>query len=86
MKLSDVFYEAACRMSEQNVHESSFSCHLISQVANNDRMNLRSSESTAYSDLMTESANDVEYMAREIGWSASDFRTFMLLMASEATK
>ena len=81
MTLSEVFYEAACRISHKQDY---FSCIAIDMALNN--RGRWSDERIEYSYLMTSDCTEVERAADALGWTRNDFRTFMLLMAAEAVK
>jgi hypothetical protein len=83
MTMSEVFYEAACRMSDCDC--SNFSCQAVDGVVVGKHGEY-CDERRVYSALMTDNPISVEQAASEVGWSFREFRTFMLLMASEAVK
>ena len=83
MNLSDVLYEAACRVSIGNDERYSYeySCPtvwLIGGIIARKKYAWMMGLSHVFSFLYVENA------AEEVGWTTKDFRTFMLLMASEA--
>ena len=78
MTFSEVLYEAACRMSEKEC--SHLSCIAVITTSHNPVMGAK------YGNLMTHFPSEVRNAARLVGWPVRDFRTFMLLMASEAVK
>lgn len=89
MTLSEVFYEAACRMSEGK--SNYYSCNAVSEVASGrywcaSDEQCRIHERTVYSGLMTEDWLEVDSCALAVGWSKRDFRTFMLLIAAECMR
>lgn len=81
MTLSEVFYEAACKISHGEwvgtgpavLSTGGFDAH---------------AEYCALMrpDTLNTFADEVDKAASEIDWTSHDFRTFMLLMASEAVK
>jgi hypothetical protein len=83
MTLSEVLYEAACMMSEGDC--SRFSCNLL-------KFDFGYDISDEYSELMVDGKNSNEFASQvdadadALEWERRDFRTFMLLMASEAVK
>ena len=87
MNLSKVLYDAACQMSHYADDWGNFSCDQVLTAARN---NLRPVDS--YSRLMASDVAidgwlhgiDVSIAAHAVKWSMKDYRTFMLLMASEA--
>lgn len=84
MELADVFYEAACRMSNIRSKQGDFSCCVVDSVGGVWSMDeydkiMRNRRGEFYTDL-------VEQAAKEVHWSLRDYRTFMLLMASEAVR
>ena len=92
MTLSEVFYEAACNISDGGFRiEDMFTCYAVSAVGGEPACR-------EYSTLMANSFENegpdhcflnavlVTEAGEDIGWSREDFRTFMLLMASEAVK
>jgi hypothetical protein len=87
---SEVFYKAACRMSRVRNQSGycNFSCNLVAEVETGKRWDglPRPEMSERYSQLMTESVGETIRGSKEIGWPINEFRTFMLLMASEAVK
>jgi hypothetical protein len=86
MNLSEVFYEAACRIcngeSDCRVH----TCCVVLEVDTGD------GPIEEWNDLMltgtrcSYGSEEVNLAAHELDWPSRDFRTFMLLMASEAVK
>lgn len=94
MKLSDAFYEAACRQSGM----WGYSCHMVAQASAGYiyRGGLFSPTDfpavVKYSELMRPDRktfldfHDVEAAASSVNWRLSEFRTFMLLMASECMR
>ena len=94
MKLSEVFYEAACRTSERS-DSGGLTCARVVQVSEGRQAEFALD---TYSDLMAATgevcrecakkevpcSEEVHAFAAEVGWHPKDFRTFMLLMASEA--
>jgi hypothetical protein len=84
MTLSEVLYEAACRMSYRHGVRGEFSCLVVSHIRNNPW------DEEAYAQLMFGNwvypTDKVDEAAQLVGWTVKDFRTFMLLMASEAVK
>lgn len=90
MTLSEIYYEAACLISDG---DENYSCIAVDRAVSPDAA--YSSERQEYSSLLASWVRrygsslwkgDVERAAKEAGWSRRDFRTFMLLMASEAVK
>lgn len=83
MTLSEVFYEAACR-----IEETGWSCIAVSKIDPDAR--------PVYEKLMGQYTPCcghkeicpalVSETAKSLNWRSADFRTFMLLMASEAVK
>jgi hypothetical protein len=89
MNLSDIFYEAAIRMSDGK--SSFYSCAAVEEVspsvdpngygAMNDYAMLMKPDGSL--DLHT---LHVRAAAKSVRWGLREYRTFMLLMASEAAK
>ena len=87
--LSEVFYEAACWMSDHdsNFYGSCFAIEAASRFSGADW----SPQVMKYQNLMGDetgflSGPDIEMAAYDVHWEPRYFRTFMLLMASEAVK
>lgn len=90
MELSEVFYEAACLISE-DVQNENCSCFAIEDALERSDLRGWSSEALLYQQMMANDEGDlwiyeVEDTASAIGWPPQDFRAFMLLMAAEAVK
>lgn len=90
MTLSELFYEAACDMSDENWvdilgYTNDFSCHQIAYAETKGSC-CTTEASALYAKLMTYLPSEVESAANKVRWPWRDFRTFMLLMASEAVK
>lgn len=93
MTLSQVFYEAACRMSNNRTGMSCTEAWRAGEDANYPAdcyflyQNVMANEEPSTEDDMPYlSMSATELAAEMIGWPAHHFRTFMLLMASEAVK
>lgn len=88
MTLSEVLYVAACEMSEKPNGWFVFSCNLVAEVETGKPWDgtPRPKMSRAYARLMTSNPNRVIAAANAVNWIVKDFRTFMLLMASEAVR
>lgn len=91
MTLSEVFYEAACQISEEYPDEDR-SCLMVSHVARRHGEAFRRHTYETYAHMMGgDCCQDacsiaVENAADSVAWAHKDFRTFMLLMASEAVR
>lgn len=84
MTLSDVFYEAACLESELD-DEGEPSCYVVQGVHKEAMKDY--SELAAYPRCSEYACGACfEDAASSLKWKLRDFRTFMLLMASEAVK
>ena len=90
MTLSEVLYEAACRCCRARHSKYTYSCNAIGYVVAHDSVYIDCPEVDAYNAMMS---NDCGHLrpsmpiaaAAEVGWPVQEFRTFMLLMAAEAT-
>lgn len=91
MTLSEVFYEAACLTSEAlDIRDAAhFSCNAVDVAAVGHRERY-TKERRIYSEIMSEEGDlyhgHVREAAEEVNWGTQHYRTFMLLMASEAVK
>ena len=89
MTLSEVLYEAACRMSARSGVKGFWSCcEIDSVVCGCDKASI---EADQYASLMGSNEQnlepwDVSGAADELNWTKKDFRTFMLLMAAEEAR
>ncbi len=86
MTLSEVFYEAACRISDMPGDFGDYSCHVVNVVEMGRLTSEKRSAEQEYAEMMTKYSWEVGQAADEVGWNRKDYRTFMLLMASEAVK
>lgn len=95
---SEILYEAACRTSDvrrDNYYDMmnpyTYSCHAVAKVES-DSLSGEGKTLRAYQVLMTPGdakyllVGHVEDAAASVEWRPQDYRTFMLLMASEACK
>lgn len=81
MTQSEIYYEAACIMSTLPLNE-------VTGEATR-RAGASADEQDDFADMMMDGCSlplSIELASSEIGWTERDFRTFMLLMASEAVK
>lgn len=81
MNISEACYEAAIKMNDLEYVDGS--CLVLDQISHEARL--------AYVDLFSPTGNwyfsdQTEVAAKSAKWATQDYRTFMLLMASEALK
>lgn len=90
MNLSEVFYEAACQISRDRLND--YSCCAVDYVVVGYFTSWQTDISKEYARLVCPRTTglvrieDMEEASGEINWPVRHFRTFMLLMASEAVK